>query len=221
MYEEVDDGLRRSILSSESKLRREKGKEEEGWIPIELLHATQSIISQVICRLLVGKTLSGDPKFTQKVADFSYSVILWSIILDWCPSVLRSWIAWLLPIEKTKATISGAIRRDILECLEKPRTSSQAPSLLQGLVEVSLAEDLDNAHSIDEIIRTATAQVPSITFGAIDPTTVAFSQVVLDLLSQPSSIYFVSLREEVKTVLAARGSTWSFEAIKDLKMMDR
>jgi hypothetical protein len=59
-------------------------------------------------------------------------------------------------------------------------------SLLQELVDPSLdSETPNNSLSVERIIKETTAQVLSITFGAIDPTTVAFSQVVLDLLSRP------------------------------------
>jgi hypothetical protein len=217
MYEEVDDGLRRVIFSSQAKFPRKVQDEE--WTSIELLHATQSVISQVICRLLAGKALSRDSEFTQKVADFSYSVIVWSIILDWCPFIVRPWAAWLLPIEKTKKIISTVLRREMLGFLEKPRTSPQPP-ILRELMEISLTEDSDTIRTMDEITRATTARVLSITFGAIDPTTVTFSQVVLDHLSQPSS-YLAALRVEAKTVLAAHGGAWSFEAVKDLRLMDR
>lgn len=81
--------------------------------------------------------------------------------------------------------------------------------------------DSINPSSAAKIIEDTTARVLSITFGAIDPTTVAFSQVVLDLLSQLPSLYLAVFREEAKTILAARGGIWTFEAVKDLKLMDR
>lgn len=219
MCEEIRDGLRRVITPAESKPLG--SKEPDGWAPIELMHKTQSIISQVICRLLVGKTLSKDSEFTQKVADFSYSVILWSIILDWFPSAFRPWLAWTLPIMRTKKAISTVLRGDIIECFDSSRPFSQNFMLLQKLVETSVGEDPDTSHSINEIVEATTARVLSITFGAIDPTTVAFSQVVLDLLSQPSSLYLRTLQVEAKTILAAHGHVWTFEAVKNLKLMDR
>ena len=49
-------------------------------------------------------------------------------------------------------------------------------SLLQELVDPSLdSETPNNSLSVERIIKETTARVLSITFGAIDPTTVAFS----------------------------------------------
>jgi hypothetical protein len=88
-----------------------------------------------------------------------------------------------------------------------------APSLISGSLKATL--------SIEQLIEDTTDRVLSITFGAIDPTTVAFSQVVLDLLSQPPDIYLIALREEARKTFAAHGDAWTFEAVKSLKLMDR
>lgn len=78
MREEIRDGLRRAISAM---LQSPERSDYGGWVSLEPLHATQSIISQVTCRLIVGKVLARDSEFIQSVADFSYSVILWSIVL--------------------------------------------------------------------------------------------------------------------------------------------
>ncbi|EPE36480.1 Cytochrome P450 [Glarea lozoyensis ATCC 20868] len=216
MNEEIRDGLRRVIWEPSAKTG---GKLDE-WSATEILHTTQSVISQLICRLVVGRTFSRNLEFTQKVADFSYSVIIWSIILDWIPDFLRPWIAWLLPIEKTKSKISDYLCGEILRCLSSPLASTETSAILHQLVHLSRAENGNSFYSVDETIKCVTTQFLSITFGAIDPTTVAVSQVVLDLLSQPSSKYLVALQEEATTVLARHGGNWSLEAVKELKLMD-
>jgi hypothetical protein len=217
MNEEIRDGLRRVILAPNA----ERGDKPDKWTSTEILHATQSVISQLVCRLIVGRTFSRNFEFTQKVADFSYSVIIWSIILDWIPHFLRPWIAWLLPIEKTKLVISDYLRGEILECLRSPIASTETSAILHELVHLSAAENGNTSCSVDETIKRVTTQFLSITFGAIDPTTVAVSQIVLDLLSQPSSKYLVALQEEATTILARHGGDWSLEAMKELKLMDR
>jgi hypothetical protein len=217
MNEEIQDGLRKVTLAANAK---RDGKSAE-WTSTEILHATQSVISQLICRLMIGRSFSRNNEFTQKVADFSYSVILWSIILDWVPDFLRPWVAWLLPIEKTKLVISDYLRGEILKCLRSPIASTEDPAILHELVRLSAAESGNTSCSVDEIIKRVTTQFLSITFGAIDPTTVAVSQVVLDLLSQSSSKYLVALQEEATTILARHGGDWSLEAVKELKLMDR
>lgn len=139
IHEEIQDGLRRVI--AEGSLGSPSRQDPNGWISIELLPSTQSVISQVICRLLVGKVLARDSGFTQKVADFSYSVILWSIIFGWCPPFIRPRISNILPIKKTKEGLSRALRRHILDCIdrlqneqvdEKDRVGKEVRSSLVG-----------------------------------------------------------------------------------------
>ena len=48
----------------------------------------------------------------------------------------------------------------------------------------------------------------------MDPTTVPFSQPVLDLLSQPSVAYLTALRVKADAGFATHGHAWSFAAVK-------
>ena len=77
------------------------------------------------------------------------------------------------------------------------------------------------SYETEAIVSDVTDRFLAVTFGAIDPTTVAFSQAVLDLISQPQSMYLDPLRQELRSVLALNGNIWSFAAVKDLKLMDR
>ena len=123
MSEEILQAQERLLAATESKSLG--NGDNEGWVSIEILPTTQKIISQVICRLFVGKTLSRDIVFTQKVADISYTTIICSIVLDWCPSFLRSSIARALPIKKYKGAVSNALRTDILTCLDQSRSKGE------------------------------------------------------------------------------------------------
>lgn len=172
--EEIQSGLRR-LLNRPLPVK----KHHEGWISIDLLHTTQLIISRVICRLLLVKEFPGE---SGRLFLRSHTLVYGSGLVS---LVFHSLIAWLLPIERTRTAISGVLREDILQCLDRSPQSPQNFTLLQELVETSRAEDRESSESIDKIIKATTVRVLSITFSAIDPTTVALSQVVLDLLGSP------------------------------------
>jgi hypothetical protein len=123
MYEETTNALQTEFSRGVSRTPRSIAPGQ--WVSIELLHATQSVISQVICRLLVGKAVARHSKFTQKVADFSYSVVLWAIIFDWCPALFRPWVSWMLPIKRTKRAISRVLRHHIVECIGFPMEEAE------------------------------------------------------------------------------------------------
>jgi hypothetical protein len=104
-------------------------QKDETWASLKVLPAVQLMISHAVLQLFVGKALARNVVFAQKVADFSYAVIVWSIILDWCPVLLRPLIVKLLPVKSKRREVEGFVRSELRRNIESILATDSGSSI--------------------------------------------------------------------------------------------
>jgi hypothetical protein len=71
------------------------------------------------------------------------------------------------------------------------------------------------------VIDSVAGRILGLLFGAIDTTTVTFSQTYLDLASHPRAQYADIIKAEIDSVLAAHNGELNVASIGELKHLDR
>lgn len=86
------------------------------WRQVQLLPAAVGVISQITCRILVGKKLSQNKAFTSQAVTLTHWLIFITLVLDWVPSSARGIAMWLLPFNRRKRDFKEMLRDSILKC---------------------------------------------------------------------------------------------------------
>jgi hypothetical protein len=117
------------------------------WSEVRLLPVALAIIGQVICRVLLGETLSRNPEFIRLATDFTHELAFVSVILDWCPRWLRRFVVSVLPFSEKKRRLKKMMKSVILDSIagatsNNEKGSSQTVRCLSDLLRASDANRL-------------------------------------------------------------------------------
>ena len=198
---------------------------------VVVVPASMAAVAQLVSQVFVGDKYGRDKKWTSTVMDFAHGIMIYDIFLRWFPKTLRRYISELMPTRRRVNRLRQWLRDDILYLAQQDdsnvtkevtdtEVASRTGLLLPMLVQnVRAKPNYKNADDT-ELVRGVTARVAVILLAAIDTTSLTFSQVLFDLVSQPRSRYIDPIVAQIRQVLSENEGMWDLKALGHLNLLD-
>jgi cytochrome P450 len=176
------------------------------------------IIARASNRMFVGLPLCRNEAYLKDMIGFAESVIRCMTLLTFIPSLLHPVFGRLLSIPnnrhyaRVKHLTIPVIKQRLADILEKKDVTND---YMTWHIKLAVAEKNEDELQPDKIAR----RLMPINFAAIHTTTMALTNIVLDIASADPSV-LASLREEAERVYAACDGVWDKTAINNMIRTD-
>ncbi|KAF2728907.1 cytochrome P450, partial [Polyplosphaeria fusca] len=182
-----------------------------------------NIVGPVLGRMMVGSPLNRDKKWLTSSIDHAIAVVVYSTWLRQFPTVLRSFIAHILPQKKAVHNSKKGIAESIAPLIEKHLGDSEENKAFSGGEEGRLTKWVlrrykpsENPHFNPTLVE---RDHYSLCFAAIHGPTFLLVQAIIDLASYPQ--YVAPLRAEIDRELATTPfEQWTRKTVARLKFVD-
>jgi len=194
-----------------------------GTVPSETKSITlwpemMQIIARASNRLFVGLPLCRNEAYLKDMIGFAESVIRCMTLLTFIPSLMHPLFGRLFSIPnnrhyaRVKTLTIPVIKQRLADILDKKDVTND---YMTWHIKLAVAENNEDELQPDKIAR----RLMPINFAAIHTTTMALTNIMLDIASADPSV-LAGLREEAETVYASCGGVWDKAAINSMIRTD-
>jgi cytochrome P450 len=211
LQEEIDESLNEILPKNDQEFEQ-----------VQLFSYVLSLNCRVGGRILVGKPLCRNPAFLQLCEKHTQLMVLLGMILKFLPTWCKPYVARLSPLPGIQREITDLITPVVLEKYQNLMNNGQDStdhSLLGSLIRTALSKT-ESLTDEKAVVREVSFRFLSIMFLFTGSPTLAFANVLLDLISQPKDLYYDALKTEITSIFQREGNRWTLDNLRDLKLTD-
>lgn len=190
-------------------------------------------VGQVSTKFLFGKKHSRNPEFISAAAAYANGVIFQAmavriLIPTFLYSFVRSFVLPYTPLAGKVRKIRALIEEDVYNCLDRNEDAAESTqadghvdfTLLPFMVEYVQQSPEYVGASRQKILAGVVGRSLGLLFAATDTTTITFTNIIFDLVSQPKKECADVILEEATRTLQKYGGQWTKQALSELVHLD-